>query len=167
MTDIRYAYFTHRTGPRGTWEAAVRRTGDDETLVGLGLLPPGVDPMNEDSPSPLTEKLFKELAEYLDGRRTEFDIPLAPEGTEFRRAVWDVLRRIPYGETRSYKEVALALGDPNAARAVGGACNRNPILVLVPCHRVIGASGDPTGFALGLNVKTSLLELEATHRPEP
>ncbi len=84
-----------------------------------------------------------QLGEYFAGERTEFDLPLAPDGTEFQRRVWDELRAIPYGETRSYAELARAVGKPGAARAVGSANGRNPITVIVPCHRVIGSSWRP------------------------
>ena len=98
----------------------------------------------------------RQLDEYFAGERTTFDVPLDPEGTDFQQAVWQVLRAIPYGETISYGEQARRLGDPRKARAVGAANGRNPISIIVPCHRVIGASGDLTGYAGGLDVKRSL-----------
>ena len=102
----------------------------------------------------------KELKEYFDGKRKKFTLPLDLRGTDFQLRVWNVLREIPYGETRSYKEVALAAGNEKASRAVGMANNKNPILIVVPCHRVIGSNGAMTGFACGLDVKKKLLELE-------
>lgn len=102
----------------------------------------------------------KELEEYFDGKRNKFTLPLDLRGTDFQLRVWNVLREIPYGETRSYKEVALAAGNEKASRAVGLANNKNPILIVVPCHRVIGSNGAMTGFACGLDVKKKLLELE-------
>lgn len=102
----------------------------------------------------------KELKEYFDGKRKKFTLPLDLRGTDFQLRVWNVLREIPYGETRSYKEVALAAGNEKASRAVGLANNKNPILIVVPCHRVIGSNGAMTGFACGLDVKKKLLELE-------
>ena len=102
----------------------------------------------------------KELEEYFDGKRKKFTLPLDLRGTDFQFRVWNVLREIPYGETRSYKEVALAAGNEKASRAVGMANNKNPILIVVPCHRVIGSNGAMTGFACGLDVKKKLLELE-------
>lgn len=102
----------------------------------------------------------KELEEYFDGKRKKFTLPLDLRGTDFQLRVWNVLRGIPYGETRSYKEVALAAGNEKASRAVGMANNKNPILIVVPCHRVIGSNGAMTGFACGLDVKKKLLELE-------
>jgi len=102
-----------------------------------------------------------QLAEYFAGRRTTFDLALAPRGTPFQRAVWDELLRIPYGETRSYGELARALGKPAAQRAVGGANHNNPISIVVPCHRVIGADGSLTGYGGHVSRKRQLLDLEA------
>ncbi len=102
----------------------------------------------------------KQLMEYFRGERRVFDVKLAPEGTDFQKRVWTGLQDIPYGETRSYGELAAAFGNPKASRAVGGASGRNPIPVIIPCHRVIGSSGKLTGFAYGINIKRKLLELE-------
>lgn len=103
----------------------------------------------------------RQLQEYLDGSRTTFDIPIdTNSGTEFQKKVWAALRDIPYGETRTYGEIAAAIGTPKGARAVGMGCNKNPILIITPCHRVIGASGALTGFACGLDIKKLLLEIE-------
>lgn len=101
-----------------------------------------------------------QLGEYFAGERTEFDVELNMAGSEFRRRVWRALTTIPYGETRSYGEIADQIGAPGAARAVGLANGRNPIAIIVPCHRVIGASGSLTGYGGGLDRKRSLLELE-------
>jgi methylated-DNA-[protein]-cysteine S-methyltransferase len=102
----------------------------------------------------------QQLEEYFGGKRTRFDVALAPEGTEFQRKVWRALRSVPFGETRSYGEIAAKIGAPTASRAVGAANGRNPISIIVPCHRVIGASGDLTGYAGGLQRKQALLALE-------
>ncbi|MDF2985487.1 MAG: methylated-DNA/protein-cysteine methyltransferase [Eubacterium sp.] len=102
----------------------------------------------------------QQLDEYLKGERQLFSIPLAPEGTPFMKEVWNGLCRIPYGESRSYKEIAGTVGNPKAYRAVGLANNRNPIPVFIPCHRVIGSNGKLTGYRGGLEVKQKLLELE-------
>jgi methylated-DNA-[protein]-cysteine S-methyltransferase len=102
----------------------------------------------------------RELLEHLAGRRTRFSVPLAPQGTEFQRRVWRALEGIPFGETRSYGQLAAAIGRPTASRAVGAANARNPLAIFIPCHRVIGAQGDLTGFAGGHAAKKLLLELE-------
>jgi O-6-methylguanine DNA methyltransferase len=102
-----------------------------------------------------------QLHEYLAGERTEFDLPLRPNGNEFEQAVWAELVRIPYGETTSYGEIARRIGHPTAARAVGRANGRNPIAIVVPCHRVIGSDGSLTGYGGGLDLKRRLLTLEA------
>jgi methylated-DNA-[protein]-cysteine S-methyltransferase len=102
----------------------------------------------------------EQLTEYFAGERRDFDLPLKPAGTPFQRAVWEALREIPYGETAGYGELAQRLGRPGAARAVGLANGRNPIAIVVPCHRVIGAAGALTGYGGGLERKRYLLELE-------
>lgn len=112
--------------------------------------------------SPILRRAWEQLREYFTGRRRDFDVPLAPRGTEFQRMVWEALRAIPYGETRSYGQIAAAVGRPRACRAVGLANNRNPIAIIVPCHRVIGADGSLTGYAAGLPIKAGLLDLERT-----
>ena len=110
-------------------------------------------------------RVRKQVEEYCAGTRTEFDLELAPAGTEFQRAVWNALLEIPYGETRSYGEIARAIGQPKAARGVGSANHANPIGLIVPCHRVIGADGSLTGYGGGLPLKRKLLAHEAEHRP--
>ena len=114
----------------------------------------------EEQTTPLLERAREQLLEYLEGRRQDFDLPLAPEGTEFQRQVWQALRQIPYGQTRSYAWLAQQVGRPQAARAAGQANSRNPISIFIPCHRVIGAQGALTGYAGGLERKKMLLELE-------
>lgn len=106
----------------------------------------------------------RQLAEYFAGERTEFDLPLRPAGTDFQRTVWKALIEIPYGETISYGEVAVRIGRPGASRAVGLANGRNPIAVIVPCHRVIGSTGVLTGYGGGLERKRLLLDLERRAR---
>ena len=107
----------------------------------------------------------RQLQEYFEGTRRSFDLRLAPEGTAFQRRVWEELRRIPYGETISYRELAGRIGQPTAMRAVGLANGRNPIAVVVPCHRVIGADGSLTGYGGGLDRKRYLLGLERGQTP--
>jgi methylated-DNA-[protein]-cysteine S-methyltransferase len=109
----------------------------------------------------LSRRAARELAEYFAGRRRAFDLPLRPAGTEFQRAVWAALQEVPFGEKTSYGELAEKLGRPAAARAVGGAVGKNPLLVLIPCHRVLGKDGSLTGFSAGLDLKKALLALEA------
>lgn len=108
----------------------------------------------------LTDQAAGELQEYFAGRRTAFSVPLRPAGSPFQLRVWEALREIPYGQTRSYSEIAKSIGRPAAARAVGTANRKNPIAVLIPCHRVVGADGSLTGYAAGLKIKQWLLELE-------
>jgi methylated-DNA-[protein]-cysteine S-methyltransferase len=111
---------------------------------------------------PILLQAERELNEYFAGERRRFSVPLDFAGTEFQRKVWSELLAIPFGETRSYRQIAQRLGDPKLARAVGAANGRNPISIIAPCHRVIGAGGDLTGFAGGLDVKAQLLGLEGS-----
>jgi len=113
--------------------------------------------------TPLIQKAAAQIKEYFEGKRKQFKLPLVMHGTEFQMAVWQALQKIPYGETRSYKEIAAAIGKPKAVRAVGMANNRNPISIIVPCHRVIGHDGKLTGYGGGLPLKQFLLELEQSH----
>ncbi len=108
----------------------------------------------------VVEEAKKQLDEYFEGRRRAFDLPLAPSGTRFQLRAWRALQEIPYGATRSYGEQARAMGQPQAVRAVGAANGRNPISIVVPCHRVIGGDGTLTGYAGGLHIKEFLLDLE-------
>ncbi len=110
--------------------------------------------------NPLLENAARQLDEYFAGTRRAFDLPLDPVGTEFQRSAWAELSKIPFGETISYGEQARRLGDANKSRAVGAANGRNPISIIVPCHRVVGANGALTGFAAGLDVKEWLLQHE-------
>lgn len=108
----------------------------------------------------LIKEAVKQLLEYLEGRRTTFDLPLNPYGTEFQKKVWKALCDIPYGETRSYKQVAEAIGNSKASRAVGMANNKNPIMIIIPCHRVVGSNGSLVGYAGGIDIKEKLLSIE-------
>jgi methylated-DNA-[protein]-cysteine S-methyltransferase len=110
--------------------------------------------------TPLIQKAAAQIKEYFEGKRRQFKLPLVMHGTEFQLAVWRALQDIPYGETRSYKEIAVSIGRPRAVRAVGMANNRNPISIIVPCHRVIGHDGKLVGYGGGLPLKQYLLELE-------
>lgn len=108
----------------------------------------------------LTQKAVNELKRYFDGTLTEFTFPIELSGTDFQKRVWKILTEIPYGKTFSYGDVAKRLGGKRYSRAVGGAVNKNPVLIAVPCHRVIGTDGSLTGFACGISVKKYLLALE-------
>ena len=108
----------------------------------------------------MEQTLTRQLLDYLAGNREYFELPLSPKGTPFQKKVWNALRAIPYGQTRSYRDIALAVDCPRGFRAVGMANNRNPIPILIPCHRVVGADGSLTGYAGGLELKRALLTLE-------
>lgn len=112
------------------------------------------------STSPLMELVKKEILEYFNGERTSFTIPLAPVGTDFQQRVWQVLLQIPYGKTCSYKDVACAIGNEKASRAVGMANGKNPIIIIIPCHRVVQSDGFLGGYSGGLPIKIALLERE-------
>ena len=113
--------------------------------------------------TPLLRGAARQLEQYFSGRRKDFFLPLNPQGTEFMRQVWQALEDIPYGETRSYKQIAALVGHPKAYRAVGLANNRNPIPIIIPCHRVIGHNGRLVGYGGGLQIKERLLQLEQQH----
>lgn len=134
----------------------------DGVIVGIDRLPGKPDDMGVSTA--LMDSVANELAEYFDGKRREFDFPYELHGTEFQMEVWNALCDIPYGETRSYGQIAEAVGNPKASRAVGMANNKNPLMIAVPCHRVIGADGSLTGYAGGLPLKEALLKLESDGR---
>jgi methylated-DNA-[protein]-cysteine S-methyltransferase len=133
--------------------AAILWPNDDPKRVRLA-------PLTEDRRHPVLKETERQLGEYFKGRRKTFDLPLDFAGTVFQKRVWKALLKIPYGQTRSYGELAKQLGNAKAMRAVGAANGRNPISIVAPCHRVIGASGKLTGFAGGLQAKAFLLQLE-------
>lgn len=122
-------------------------------------------PMEESPDHPVLVETEAQLGAYFAGERTRFDLPLAMEGTDFQRRVWAQLLAIPFGETRTYGEIARAIGSPNAVRAVGAANGRNPLSIVAPCHRVIGGNGSLTGFAGGLEAKRYLLAHEGLALP--
>ncbi len=119
-------------------------------------------PAGEDARHAILDLAERQLGEYFAGERTVFTVPLRPTGTPFQRAVWTALLTIPFGETRSYADIARQIGQPSAARAVGAANGRNPLSIFTPCHRVVGANGALTGFAGGLDAKAQLLALEGS-----
>jgi methylated-DNA-[protein]-cysteine S-methyltransferase len=135
-------------------------TASDGALTRLYMAPFDVDPAWEHDPAALEEPA-RQLAEYFAGERREFELDLRPAGTAFQRAVWDLLLEIPFGETTTYGALAATLGDPRKVRAVGLANGRNPISIVVPCHRVIGADGSLVGYGGGLERKRTLLAHEA------
>ncbi|WP_209512844.1 methylated-DNA--[protein]-cysteine S-methyltransferase [Sedimentibacter acidaminivorans] len=110
--------------------------------------------------TPLIKNAFEQIKEYLNGKRKTFDFPIELNGTEFQKSVWRALQEIPYGETKTYKEIAIAIGNEKACRAVGMANNKNPLPIVIPCHRVIGANGKLVGYAGGLNIKENLIKIE-------
>ena len=125
-------------------------------------MPPGPEPVPPDA---IIARCVRELDAYFSGALTVFTVPVKPEGTPFRKKVWAELARVPYGTTLSYGELAARIGSPKAARAVGGANHHNPVVILIPCHRVLGADGSLTGFGGGLDRKEFLLALERNPRP--
>ena len=139
-------------------ERPVRAAGGKD-----GMEPARKEPDGPDQPEDLVlRETVRQLDEYFAGKRRDFSIPIKTHGTDFQERVWKALRAIPYGETRTYGQIAAQVGNPKASRAVGGANHNNPILILTPCHRVIGADGSLTGFGGGLDVKEALLALEKT-----
>ncbi|MFI3168478.1 MAG: methylated-DNA--[protein]-cysteine S-methyltransferase [Faecalibacterium sp.] len=147
----------------------LKLTEQEGALTALTFLEEGSAPDLEPLPrtqskSPLLCEAEQALNEYFAGLRQEFELALAPVGTPFQQAVWDALLDIPYGETRSYADIAAAIGKPKAVRAVGGACHNNPIAIIIPCHRVVGKNGNLTGYAGGLALKEYLLAQEALYR---
>jgi methylated-DNA-[protein]-cysteine S-methyltransferase len=155
---------THTVVPSPIGPLTVVR--EDGALVRLAMSPPGrfVDTEIGERTDEGFDDLVGQLGEYLAGERTAFDLPLRPVGSDFELAVWEQLARIPYGETRSYGHVAAAVGEPGGAQAVGAANGRNPLAIVVPCHRVIGADGSLVGFGGGLTRKRFLLDLEQRDR---
>lgn len=118
------------------------------------------DPMGSQSPNATSRLCCQQLEAYFNGEIRDFDVPLNMQGTDFQRQVWQALNQVPYGETCSYADIANRIGNPKAVRAVGAANGKNPIPIIVPCHRVIGSSGKLTGYAGGLDIKVWLLEHE-------
>ena len=128
-----------------------------DTLISLKLVR---EIFNDFEDTSFTRNIKTQLNEYFSGQRKQFDIKINPEGTEFQKQVWQNLLTIPYGETKSYSDIALSIGHKNAQRAIGSACSKNPIILIIPCHRVISKNGNTGGFAYGKSVKQQLLKLE-------
>lgn len=161
MTATRFTYVSSPVGE-------LLLAGDGDALATLSLHPHRDGPRIEASAvrdDAAFDAVAAQLRAYFAGELHEFDVPLAPDGSAFQRRVWDELRAIPYGTTISYGELARRVGSPGAARAVGLANGRNPLPIIVPCHRVIGSDGRLTGYGGGVERKRFLLELEAHHAP--
>ncbi len=147
---------------------------EGEGICEVGLLPSEEDQNDSEynqseadvKETKMIAETARQLEEFLNGTRKEFDVKLNPRGTDFQHKVWNALRDIPYGETRSYKQIAKAIGNEKASRAVGMANHNNPIMIIVPCHRVIGANGKLVGYAGGLNIKEQLLNIERMRKEE-
>lgn len=153
--------YTRIPTPLGTLLA----TADGKALTGLYYeggrhAPKAAREWTEDAACPPLAACAKQVADYLDGKRKDFDLPMAAQGTDFQRRVWKEIARIPYGKTITYAELAKRAGSPGSARAAGAATGRNPLSIIVPCHRVVGTSGSLTGYAGGLDRKERLLKLE-------
>jgi methylated-DNA-[protein]-cysteine S-methyltransferase len=157
-------YYTIYSSPVG--ELLIQGDGDSLTELsrrkGGGVFGPGEIPRGWTRDDKQFSKAIEQLDEYFDGSRTEFGLELHLEGTDFQLRVWESLRRIPYGETVSYGELAEEIGAPGAARAVGSANGRNPVGIVIPCHRVIAAGGALGGYGGGLDMKSYLLDLESS-----
>lgn len=133
---------------------------EDDAIAEVGILQPNEIIQYEKKETPLIQNAYQQLKEYFQGERQTFQLPLTPKGTPFQQKVWNILQTIPYGETWSYLQMAKAIGNPKACRAVGMANHRNPIGIIIPCHRVIGSNGNLVGYASGLDRKRYLLNLE-------
>jgi methylated-DNA-[protein]-cysteine S-methyltransferase len=153
-------YFCHYASPLGNLDLIAH----EDALVAV-LSQPATSVQNAilNPEQPILKQTQTQLAEYFNGERREFSIPLAPQGTDFQKRAWQALTTIPYGQTRSYTQQAEMLGNVKAVRAVGGANGKNPILIIIPCHRVIGANGKLVGFSSGIEQKQFLLKLEQQH----
>ena len=141
---------------------------ENEKITGLSLQKCQGEtvPQNVGKHSDLLYEAYRQLREYFQGNRRNFDLPLNCRGTSFQQRVWTELQKIPYGEVRSYQDIAIGIGNEKAVRAVGQANNKNPIMIIVPCHRVIHKNGDITGFGCGTEVKRFLLDLENNSIPK-
>lgn len=157
MSERDCTHFTYRT-PHGRITLAAN--GEAITSLAFGNAPLEGTPR----PSELTTRASTEVLEYFAGKRTAFDVPLAPAGSPFQHAVWKAACAIPYGQTRTFSEIACLIGEPDAYRSVGAACRRNPLPILVPTHRIVGAKGAPTGTGHAAETQRFLLALEQQHR---
>lgn len=151
-----------------TYECAITKltiVAEDGYITNISFSPTHMDKTCiEDTDDQLLKEAAKQIDEYMDGKRTIFTLPLNPKGTQFMKKVWAALTRIPYGETRTYKQIAETTGNEKACRAIGMINHLNPIAIVIPCHRVIGTNGKLTGYAGGLNIKSALIELESRNK---
>ncbi len=163
------AYYRLENETQREFSAGIKEICQEGLVLEIGYLKEYVIYLNccrngalseEQERSDVSDLVYDQVLEYLNGKRRIFDFPYQMIGSEFQKRVWQKLCEIPYGETRTYKEIAEALGKPSAGRAVGMACSKNPIWIAVPCHRVIGADGSLTGYAGGIDMKRALLQLE-------
>lgn len=154
MGDTYKAYYKSEAG-------VIEICGNDEGITEIGFVKDGFVPDSESANvHPSLRECYNQLDEYFKGDRKEFSVKLKLQGTEFQKQVWSELLKIPYGKTATYKDIAIAVGNPKAVRAVGGANNRNNIGIIIPCHRVVGSDGSLTGYAGGLDKKEWLLRHE-------
>ncbi|RPH95193.1 methylated-DNA--[protein]-cysteine S-methyltransferase [candidate division KSB1 bacterium] len=149
-------YWTEVPSPVGK----IRIFADEDALTYVDISGECPRPKGNPARNDVLRKAEKQFAEYFAGKREEFDLPLSFEGTEFQKKVWKALQRIPFGQTRTYGQIAKSLKSPAASRAVGTACGRNPLSIVIPCHRVVGSNGSLTGFGGGLAMKEWLLKHE-------
>lgn len=146
-------YYSYRTRICQLWICE-----EDKFITRVSFCKP--DETYSEKETSLIREAARQIDEYMDGERTEFNLPLNPQGTPYQKAVWNTLQKVYFGETRTYKQIAEEIGNPQSCRAVGLANNKNPIAIIIPCHRIIGSNGKLTGYAGGLDVKEKLLALE-------
>lgn len=139
----------------------IKISADEKSILTVSFTDETVNSFNK---SIIIKNAISQLNEYFEGTRSIFDLQINPTGTVFQKKVWNELLKIPYGKTRTYKDIALSLGNAKSYRAVGNACNKNPIAIIIPCHRVIGRNDKLIGFAYGINLKKQLLEHENTKK---
>ena len=150
-------FYSYTYGGVGKIEIGTESENITDVHFAKSFVPPSEYSRKE---TPLHRKAAEQLREYFDGKLKVFDLPIAPVGTEFQIRCWEALLQVPYGETRSYGDIARAAGSPKGFRAVGMANNRNPVAIIIPCHRIIGSDGKLVGYGGGLDIKVFLLELE-------
>ena len=151
LTEIKYAFYKNS-------EYGIIKIGYENTFVTYIEKVDCVDCENE--PNEFSDNVYRQIEEYFEGKRKEFDLKVKMKGTPFQKKVWDALKKIPYGETKTYKDIAEMINCPKGFRAVGMACHNNPVWICVPCHRVVGKNGSLVGYAGGVDMKSKLLNLE-------